>query len=79
MASNWKASRELVRIGQDEWQMIMKGGYKVGIIVRQHYGTEVWFRSVTWSPDPLNRVLVGYCKSLDDAAKALWIYKTYRP
>ena len=65
-------------MGTDEWWMIIRGGTKVGIIRRLTFGRDVWFRAVTFDPDPAQRVLVGYCKSKDDAAKALWIYKTSR-
>ena len=75
MSANWKASRELVRFAPDEWQLILRGGHKVGIIRRQVYGRETWFRAVTWASEPRDRQLVGYAQTLDAAATALWVHR----
>ncbi len=33
---------------------------------------ETWFRAVTWAAEPSRRTLVGYSRSMDTIAKALW-------
>lgn len=51
------------------------GGY-LGIIRRLEFGSppsvEVWFRAVTWAADPLQRELVGYTRTAERAAAAIW-------
>ena len=37
-------------------------------------GKSTWFRAVTYSDDPAKRELIGYAKTLEDAAQAVWDY-----
>ena len=33
---------------------------------------EIWFRAVTYSPNPTHRRLIGYCRTFEDACRAAW-------
>ena len=61
-----------------EWEM--RNGWPpepIGVIKRLELGPmhEVWFRAVTWAPHSDERALLGYTRSLDEAAAAIWRHR----
>lgn len=48
------------------WGLIRKLRFQDGMVA------STWFRAVTWSGRSEDRQLIGYSKTLEDAARAVW-------
>ncbi|MHC2185082.1 hypothetical protein ACVLV4_000712 [Rathayibacter agropyri] len=74
----WSPLQMLRSSGPDEWVMVdaMRTG-RIGVVRRIETGPyrETWFRAVTWAAEPSRRVLVGYSRSMDTIAAALWAHQ----
>ncbi|WP_223690125.1 hypothetical protein [Leifsonia poae] len=72
MPAEWRPSSEATPV---EWAMTAVGGLQPYAIIRRLVvgdgkTREEWFRVVTAAPRSEDRVLIGYWRTLDDAASA---------
>jgi hypothetical protein len=74
----WSPLQMLRSSGPDEWVMVdaMRTG-RIGLIRRIETGPyrESWYRAVTWAAEPSRRTLVGYSRSMEAIAAALWAHQ----
>ncbi|MFZ4894622.1 hypothetical protein ACL9RL_09245 [Plantibacter sp. Mn2098] len=64
-----------------EWELTDDGADSPYAVIRKlTYGRlgnrEYWFRLVTWAPTSEARELIGYWRTLEDAAAAAWDYSS---